>query len=306
VRTLGKGVDILYCLPHHNVLFWAPYLLRRANIKASVVICQQTRAANGGPSFGITDRPALRHMQRIIAVAHGVKHHLVEQEGLPGERIEVIHNSISPTDFADPSSQDEDRAMVRREWGLTDEHRVAMIVANLRPEKNHARFLRIARFVVVGDGAERANLEQYAQALGVGEVVRFTGFRKDIPQVLAAADAVTLTSNEEAFPLALLESMAAERPVVATRVGSLEEMVIEGETGHLIPADDEKSFADALHRVLVDQGKARAMGQAARRHVLQHFTVTQMVQAHERLFEQLLRETSQKDRGDRHASHIGS
>jgi glycosyltransferase involved in cell wall biosynthesis len=308
VRTLGERVDILYCLGNRNVLFWVPYLLRRMNIRSSVVICQQTRNLHGGPSFGLTDRPALRRVQRIIAVAHKQKRHLVEQEGLPEERIEVIHNAISAADFADLSSQLTDRARLRQEWGLREEHKVAMIVATLRPEKNHERFLRIARavamrmpearFVVVGDGVERAKLESYAQALGVTEVVRFVGVRRDVPQVLAAADVVTLTSDDrvETFPLALLEAMAAARPVVATRVGSLEEMVIEGETGHLIPVDGERSFADALHRVLSDPVRARAMGEAGRRCVLQHFTAEQMVRAHEELFEQLLRETSMKNR----------
>jgi len=315
VRMLGRGVDILYCLSQRHALFWVPYLLNRVNIRSSVVICQQTRNPNGGPSFSITDRPALRRMQRIIAVAHRLKRHLVEQEGLPAERIEVIHNAISPTDFADLSSQQTDRARIRREWGLMEEHRVAMIVAVLRPEKNHGRFLRIARavaermpearFIVVGDGVERADLENYARALGVREVVRFSGFRRDVPQVLAAADVVTLTSDEEAFPLALLEAMAAARPIVATQVGSLEEMIIEGETGHLIPADDESSFADALHRVLSDPVRARAMGEAGRHFVLQHFTAEQMVRAHEKLFAQLLRETSAKAEV-RNVSHLGA
>jgi glycosyltransferase involved in cell wall biosynthesis len=255
-------------------------------------------------------------MQRIIAVGHRQKRHLVEQEGLPADRIEVIHNAISAADFSDLSSQPADRARIRCEWGLTAEHRVAMIVATLRPEKNHGRFLRVARavaehmpearFVVVGDGGERAKLESYAQALGIRDVVRFAGVRRDVPQVLAAADVVTLTSDDrvETFPLALLEAMAAAQPIVATQVGSLEEMVIEGETGHLIPVDDESSFADALHRVLSDPVRARAMGEAGRRFVLQHFTAEQMVRAHESLFEQLLREAGMNDRGVRNGSKL--
>jgi glycosyltransferase involved in cell wall biosynthesis len=250
-------------------------------------------------------------MQRIIAVAHRQKDHLVEQEGLTADRIEVIHNAISPTDFMDLSSQPADRREIRQQWDLTEEHRVAMIVASLRPEKNHARFLRVARsvaarmpqarFVVVGDGVERTRLETLAQALGVAEIVHFAGSRRDIPRVLAAADVVTLTSDDrvETFPLALLEAMAAGQPIVATRVGSLEEMVIEGETGHLIPVNDEMAFADTLHAMLADRASAQAMGQAGRRHVLQHFTADQMVLAHERLFEHLMHEASTVDRGVR-------
>ncbi len=314
MRALGKRLDILYCLDHHNVLFWAPYLLHLVNIRANMVICHQTRDLNGRPRFRITDRPALRRMQRIIVVAHKQKSHLVEQERLPAERIEVIHNGISPADFADLGAQQADRARIRREWGLTEEHRVAIIVALLRPEKNHARFLRVARtvaeripearFVVVGDGLERSSLESYARALGIGDIVRFVGIRRDVPRLLAASDVVTLTSDEEAFPLALLEGMAAGRPIIATRVGSLDEMVIEGETGHLIPVDDERSFADALHRVLFDRARAEAMGRAGRLFVHQHFTVEHMVRAHERLFERLLQEASMKNREVRSTSEV--
>jgi glycosyltransferase involved in cell wall biosynthesis len=187
-----------------------------------------------------------------------------------------------------------------------------MIIAFLRPEKNHARFLRLARtvsermpearFVIVGDGPERSKLETYAQALGVAKVVRFLGDRQDVPRLLSTSDVITLTSDEETFPLALLEGMAAARPVIATRVGSLDEMVIEGETGHLISIDDEPAFADALHRLLSDRVSAQVMGSAGRRFVLQHFTLDNMVNSHEQLFERLLKERSTKGTSERETS----
>jgi len=177
-----------------------------------------------------------------------------------------------------------------------------MIVAFLRQEKNHMRFLRVARivaeripearFVVVGDGPERSKLEDYARLLGLANVVLFLGARDDVPELLAASDVVTLTSDEETFPLALLEAMAAARPGVATRVGSLDEMVIEGETGHLIPIDDESEFADTLYRLLCDRSRANAMGLAGRRVVSDRFTLNRMIKSHEQLFERLLAESS--------------
>jgi len=218
----------------------------------------------------------------------------------------VIHNAISPDDFADIGLQPADAIRIRREWRLTEEHRVAVIVAVLRPEKNHRRFLRVARavadrmpearFVVIGDGVERANLERYTDVLGLRDQVHFAGVRRDVPQVLAAADVVALTSDTEGFPLALLEAMAAGRPIIATRVGSLDEMVVEGKTGRLIPAHDEASFADALHRMLSDRVTARAMGEAGRRLVLERFTVKHMVKAHEQLFEKVLKEALASDK----------
>jgi glycosyltransferase involved in cell wall biosynthesis len=304
VRTLGKRVDILYWLHHHNSLFWAPYVMRRIAVRTSVLVCHATTNPVSGAYFWRTDRPAVRHMNRIIAVAHGQKRYLTEMAALSSEHIEVIHNGVPLAAFADFKRLSAERASLRQEWGLTEEHRIAMIVAFLRPEKNHARFLRMARvvsermpearFVIVGDGPERSNLETYAQALGLVKVVRFLGDREDVPRLLAASDVITLTSDEETSPLALLEGMAAARPVIATRVGSLDEMVIEGQTGHLISTDDEPAFAHALHRLLSDKVSAQVMGAAGRRFVRQHFTLDNMVKSHEQLFERLLSERSTK------------
>ncbi len=308
VQTIREQPDILYCLSQHDVLFWASYLMRRLKVKSNVLICHSTKSRSGGHWFRATDRPALRRMQRVIAVARGQKRYLVEDEGLPAGRIEVIYNGVSLMDSADESLQQADRALVRQELGLTEEHRVAIILAHLRPEKNHARFLRVARavtkrlpearFIVAGDGPERSKVEAYARALGVAEFVHFLGVRRDIPRLLTASDVITLTSDDrvETFPMALLEGMAARRPVVATRVGSLEEMVIEGKNGHLIPVDDEAAFAEALYRVLSDRTRAKVMGEAGRHLVLQRFKVEDMVQAHERLFEQLLKEAAMGNR----------
>jgi glycosyltransferase involved in cell wall biosynthesis len=307
VRTLGARVDILLCLDHHDVLFWTPYVLRFIDVHVCVVTCHSTRDPHGRRVFRLTDRLALRCMQRIIAVAHGHKRYLLAEEGLAPERLEVIHNGIPVPEVPDPGVQNAERAQIRQSWGLTDQHRVAVILAHLRPEKNHRRFLRIAktvavrlpeaRFVIVGEGPERAALERYAHELGVTAVVQFVGFvgdRQEVQRLLRAADVVTLTSDErvETFSFALLEGMAVGRPIVATRVGSLDEMVIEGETGHLIPVENEAAFADALSRLLADRVTAAAMGEAGRRVVRQRFTADQMVRAYERLFEQLLQEVS--------------
>jgi glycosyltransferase involved in cell wall biosynthesis len=298
-RSLRDSVDILYCLDHHNVLFWIPYLLHRVDVKSTVVVCHATRNRGGGNVFWTTDRPALSRVQRIIAVAEGQKRYLVAEEGLPPEKVEVIYNGISPEPFCDSHPRQEVRRSVREQLGLAESHRIVTIIAHLRPEKNHRRFLRIAkevltrlsetRFIVAGEGPERAHLEAYARSLGIGSFVHFTGVRRDIPNLLAASDVIALTSDDrvETFPMALLEAMAAGRPVIATRVGSLDEMVIDGENGHLVPVNDEALFAELLYRLLANRSKAELIGEAGRKLVRQRFTVQRMVQAHERLFETL-------------------
>lgn len=298
VQAIGRQTDLLYCLDQHQILFWTPYLLHRIRVAASLLTCHATRNPNGGRVFSALDWPALRSLQCIVAVAHGQKEDLIQHEGIPAERIAVIQNGVATKDFHACNSQLEDRAIVRQEWGFHEKHEIAVIVAQLRPEKNHSLFLRVARrvaehlpaarFVIVGDGPERTKLQDYAQTLNISHLVRFTGVRHDIPRVLAAADVVTLTSRTETFPMALLEGMAAGKPIVATRVGSIPEMVGEEESGYLINLDDEEAFAEALQELLSSRAKAKRMGEAGRRTVMQHFTLEQMVRGYEELFQELL------------------
>ena len=172
------------------------------------------RETFAGESVPAADRPGLRRMQQIIAVAEGQKRYLVDYEDLPPEKVNVIYNGVLPQSLLNPTLE-EDHRSIRKELGLEDSHRVATIVAHLRPEKNHRRFLRIARevakrlpearFVVVGDGPERPALDSYARSLRIEGRVQFIGVRRDIPRVMAASDVIYFDHRAETFPMALLE-----------------------------------------------------------------------------------------------------
>ena len=167
---------------------------------------------------------------------------------------------------------------------------MAGIVAALRPEKNHEMFLYVAalvhrtlpaaRFLVVGDGPQRTKLEALAQSLGIAEAVRFLGTRSDVPEVLSLMDVLVLTSHMEANPICLLEAMASEKPVVATRVGSVAETVLDGRTGYLVAPGDSQGMADRVLELLTDPTRAAAMGRAGREQVIAHWSVDRMVQGY--------------------------
>jgi glycosyltransferase involved in cell wall biosynthesis len=174
---------------------------------------------------------------------------------------------------------------------------VVTIVAALRPEKNHELFLRAARrirhavptarFVVVGDGAERQRLEGLAGELQIARDVRFLGTRSDIPELLALTDVVALTSHMEANPVSILEALACEKPVVATRVGSVPETVIDGQTGYLTPPGDEQALADRVLMLLHNQPLARRLGATGRERVVAGYSLERMVQGYERLIREI-------------------
>jgi glycosyltransferase involved in cell wall biosynthesis len=169
-----------------------------------------------------------------------------------------------------------------------------VIVAALRPEKNHELLLEalglsvhqpLCHLAIVGQGARESAIQEYAEKLGMDDRLHWLGLRDDVPRILSVADLLVLCSHPvvETFPLCVLEGMAAELPVVSTRVGSIEEMMVEGKTGLLVPPSDVHALAGAIDELLHNPGRSRAMGKAGREHVLRNFDQETMVEATARL-----------------------
>lgn len=232
----------------------------------------------------------------VIAVAKGQIPFLVEDAGFDARRIRVIYNGIDLAEWR-PAPRD---AALALELGIPEGAPVAGILAMLRPEKDHATFLKAAslvvktlpeaRFVIVGDGVERARLEETARALGLEGRAIFTGRRGDVPRLLTLFNVCVLTSvTVETFPMSFLEAMAMEKPLVATRVGGVPEMIDEGVNGHLVSLRDPEALARALTAILGDPARAEEMGRASRRIVEERFTMEKMVRETEDYLDELSR-----------------
>jgi glycosyltransferase involved in cell wall biosynthesis len=177
-----------------------------------------------------------------------------------------------------------------------------MMVAALRPEKAHEVFLEAAkllaasrdnlRFLVVGDGERRNELESMRSDLGLDRSVQFLGVRRDVAQLLQLADVLALPSHPavETLPLSVLEAMAAGVPVVATRVGSVPELITDGHTGLLIDPGDPPALAGAIAEVLDDPARSRSMADRAREVVAGRYSVETMVEGYAALFESLVKQ----------------
>jgi glycosyltransferase involved in cell wall biosynthesis len=173
-------------------------------------------------------------------------------------------------------------AAMRAQLGIESSF-CAVLVAALRPEKDVETFVRAIALaategvtgIVVGDGPQRAQLE--ATAAQQGAPVRFLGSRTDAVEVMAAADVVCLSSRFEGVPMALLEAMSVSRPVVATRVGAISEIVSHEQTGLLVDPGDDDAFADALRRLSRDPSLCRALGTEAQRHQRQNNSSSSMI-----------------------------
>ena len=149
-----------------------------------------------------------------------------------------------------------------------------------------------ATLTLVGDGPDQQPSADRARDLGIEDRVCFLGERDALPELLAPADVFLLTSREESFGLSALEAMSSGTPVVATAVGGVPEVVIDGETGLLAPADDLETYAARLKELLFDRERARKMGHAARKSVLDRFTRDRIVSQYEDLYRSVLERRS--------------
>ena len=235
-------------------------------------------------------------VDRYIAVSRDVSTELVERFGWPTAKIEVVYNAVEIDRFGGPAP-----AGLREQIGGDAARPLVLTPARLDEQKGHPFLLRAAAelpgvdFVLAGEGPERAGLEALAAELGIADRVHFLGYRADIPQLLAACDVFALPSLYEGSSLAVLEAMAARRPVVSSAIGGTDELIDDGRDGLLVAPGDATGLASALRRLLDDAGLRKDFAQRARQRVERDFTPTAMTQRVEAIYEELLA-------GGRHAN----
>jgi glycosyltransferase involved in cell wall biosynthesis len=239
-------------------------------------------------------------VDKVVAVSPAVAEATRRERGWRDDQVVTIPNGVDLQRFdAARHPRPEARAQALREWGLADDEVAVGAIGHLSPVKGHADLLEAAarivarhprtRFLLVGDGPLRAELEAHARRLGLRERVVFAGVREDVARILALLDVVVLPSHTEGLSNVLLESMAMARPVVATAVGGNPDVLRDGVSGRLVPARDPEALAAAVLELVLDPGRARAMGREARRVVEGEFSRQRMVEAYEALYRALPR-----------------
>lgn len=245
----------------------------------------------------LANRVLVRRRDRVIGVGQAVRRALIDNEGLPSDRVRVIYNGIDLA--AQDRPMDERRSDVRREFGWRDDDFVVIQVARLDPLKDHRTAVRAferlqasvpaAKLLIVGEGAERPAIEREIAERNLAHGVRLAGLRKDVPRLLAASDLLWLTSVSEGIPLTLIEGMAAGLPVVSTDVGGVSEVIDAEQTGLLAPAGNDEQLARASIRLFQDPALRRQLAAAGRRRAVERFSEEQMVAAYADLYEELIR-----------------
>ncbi|HEX8148898.1 MAG TPA: glycosyltransferase [Pyrinomonadaceae bacterium] len=241
---------------------------------------------------------AFRLAHAVVANSEAVKQQLVG-DGVPARKVAVVYNGLDPARVRTPAGFSRAEALAGLGLPADGGRRFVTLVANLRHAvKDHPTFLRAARrvreevpeaaFVLAGEGQLEAPLRELASELGIADAVFFTGRCTQVGALLAASDVCVLSSTAEGFSNSILEYMAAGRPVVATEVGGAREAIVEGETGHLVPAGDEGRMAARIGGLLRDPARARAMGERGRGRVAQQFSCAAQLARTEALYERLL------------------
>ena len=231
---------------------------------------------------------------RIIAVSHAVKAHLVEQ-GIGADKICVVYNGVDLSKFVPPA----ERAAPKIALGFSADALIVGVVAHLSEKKGHKWFLEAVaplcqnvpqlRILFLGEGAQRANLQRQVRALEIEDRVMFAGFQSDVVPWMSAMDALVLPPiAKEGFGRVLIEAGAMKIPVVGSDVGGISEIITPGATGFVVAPGDVAALRDALAALLRDAKLREDMGEAGRKRALDEFSQERMVEQTERVYRELL------------------
>ena len=286
-----EAIDVVHVFDSALPMAWAG-LLRRLRTRPALVLGFHSNVRLGGRlSYAFADALALPVTDRFVALSRAHRDLIASRHGLPTARFEVIPSGVDLARFR-PAA---DRSAARRDLGLERDAFVVGLVAALRPEKRPDLFVEVARglaarvplarFVVAGSGSEAGRLRAAVESAELSTRFRLLGSREDVPAIWAAIDVAVLTSRTEALPVSLLEAHACGVPAVSTDVGSVRDIVADGETGWIVPEGDTEACIARLEALAREPDRRRAMALAARARAEQRFGLERMIDHYQALFE---------------------
>jgi glycosyltransferase involved in cell wall biosynthesis len=252
----------------------------------------------------VDDREQLRQltplMDRLIVVSKAIEQKIAD-EGRLGAPVSLIYNGVDLERY----NHQQPCCTLHEDYSIPEDAPIVGVVARLEAEKGHRTLVDawpdvLARvpnawLLIIGEGSERNSLEAEAEALGVSEHIVFTGRREDVPAVTAALDVAVLPSYREAQGLSVLEAMALNRPVVASDVGGIPEMIEDGATGLLVPPGDCQALAGAIVRLLTDHPYADMLAHGGHALVHDRFCIELMVSQISNIYDEVAMKVRQSE-----------
>jgi glycosyltransferase involved in cell wall biosynthesis len=288
-------IDIVQIYFRDSYIFGA-VAARLAGVR-KVIVCRR----NLGPGFWgdrkilVIFRALRRFATKFLANSRATRESIIEHEGIEPADVEVVYNGLESSRFE--RSDGVARSRTRRELGLDDSNVMIGMVSHLRKGKNFELFLDAAlelrrkyphlRFLILGEGIYRPNIENYIKKLGLDDIVCLKGAVEDVAPYLAAMDIACLTSDGESFSNAIIEYMAAGLPVVATAVGGNIEALED--VGFLFPPGDPEALVESLSNLVEDGELRRKTGMQSKEVVSERYGVDRMVSEYEAIYEEIMK-----------------
>lgn len=293
LRKLAKQdkPHIIFTTENALACFWSG-ALRKLRLAPRLVIGFHTTRLQK-KSVGVATRFAAPSADRLIALSPSHQHYWEGITRCPPEKFQIIPNGINLSRFH-PA---EDRLQARAEAGLPTDCPVVGLIAHLKPVKNLPLFVEVANrvlaagekahFVIVGDGSEREPILAEIERRGLQAHFTLPGATSDPAAWHQRFDFLLLTSHSEAMPLTILEANACGAPAVATDVGGVRDVILQGETGFYSPAGEAEPLTQYLLQLIRDPALRQRMGETARQRAIQEYSLEGMLQRYSRLFEEL-------------------
>jgi len=315
IEAQGKGIKV-YCLEKkhgfdYGLIFKLGSLIKKS--KANIVHTHNTSALIYG-SFAarLAGVPSIntRHSRRdekihsfiwnlnkyVVMVSKDTKDYVMKFNRINKKKAEVVYNGINVDAMGIDYSEDF-KMKKRKELGLRQDSFILGNIGRLVLDKDQATLIKAFRklikrkfngeLVIVGDGPLREKLVKLIEEYGLQQYVKLLGFRDDIPEILSIFDVYVLSSIREGVSLTLLEAMAASKPVIATQVGGNPEVVVEKETGHLVPCGFPERIESAVSRLYVNRDLAEKMAIAGKKRVENMFSLKHMTDGYKSLYEKM-------------------
>lgn len=291
--TLRKlEVDIL-----HTSLFYANFFGRIAALtkKIPIIIAEERSMYYEKRIYHVwIDRFLATLTDRIIVCSQSVLNFTMEQEKIPFEKFYLIYNGVDEERFSISSPKSE----LRRRYGFSADQFIIGTVGSIIPKKGHRFLIEAARnfcpqmpnckVLIVGEGVIKKELEYLVQKENLADFFVFMGARKDIPELMKIMDVFVLSSLQEGFPRVLVEAMYMGLPVIASSVSGIPELVLDGETGFLVPPRDSKTICEKIITLNSNNDLRSKMGTKARERIQEHFLSKHYLSELEALYDDLI------------------
>jgi len=264
--------------------------------KVPIIITSRRNINIGGKWRELLMRLTSGLDDKVIAVCEAVRQAEIVSSKIPAEKVVTIYNGIDPLPFTSVSI--EAARKIRNALGIRDDELVLGAIGRLEPQKGFfdlisslahikAKFNSV-RLLIIGEGELRDSLELQINNHNLSGTIKFTGLRNDVPEILTAIDVFVSPSLWEGLPNVVLEAMAAGKPVVATSVGGTPEVIVDGETGLVVPPRNPEALASVIIRLLKNPELRTKMGRAGKERVLKQFSILRMVTKTQQLYKELM------------------